>query len=95
MEDFKKKAEEEKYFDGVKTQYETLRQNLTHDKGADIDKNKAEIKELLEEEIARRYYYQNARYEASFKSDEDIQEALKLFANPAQYQALLKPTAKK
>lgn len=95
LEDFKKKAEEEKYFDGVKTQYETLRQNLTHDKGADIDKNKAEIKELLEEEIARRYYFQNARYEASFKSDEDIQQALKLFVNPAQYQALLKPTAKK
>lgn len=95
LEDFKKKAEEEKYFDGVKAQYETLRQNLTHDKSADIEKNKAEITELLEEEIARRYYFQSARYETSFKSDEDIQAALKLFANPAQYQALLKPTAKK
>jgi carboxyl-terminal processing protease len=95
LDDFKKKAEEEKYFDAVKAQYETLKQNLKHDKGADIDKNKAEIKELLEEEIARRYYYQKARYETSFKSDEDIQQALKLFANPSQYQSLLKPTAKK
>jgi carboxyl-terminal processing protease len=95
LEDFKKKAEDEKYFDAVKAQYETLKQNLKHDKGADIDKNKAEIKELLEEEIARRYYYQKAHYETSFKSDEDIQQALKLFADPARYQSLLKPVAKK
>ncbi len=95
LEDFKKKAEDEKYFDGVKEQYLTLKQNLSHDKQADIDKNKAEICELLEQEITRRYYFQKARYEASFKSDEDIQEALKLFANPSRYKELLKPTAKK
>jgi carboxyl-terminal processing protease len=93
--DFKKKAEDEKYFDAVKEQYEALRQNLTHDKGADLDKNKSEIMELLEAEIARRYYYQKARYETSFKNDEDILEALKLFANQARYEALLKPTEKK
>jgi carboxyl-terminal processing protease len=95
LEEFKKKAEDEKYFDAVKAQYETLKQNLAHDKGADIDKNKEEITELLQEEIARRYYFQKARYEASFKNDEDVQEALKLFANPAHYKELLKPTAKK
>jgi carboxyl-terminal processing protease len=95
LEDFKKQAESEKYFDAVKAQYESLKQNLTHDKQADIDKNKEEISRLLEEEIARRYYYQKARYEASFKSDEDIQEALTLFADPARYQSLLKASAKK
>jgi carboxyl-terminal processing protease len=95
LEDFKKQAESEKYFDAVKVQYESLKQNLTHDKQADIDKNKEEISRLLEEEIARRYYYQKARYEASFKSDEDIQEALTLFADPARYQSLLKASAKK
>jgi carboxyl-terminal processing protease len=95
LEDFKKKAEEEKYFDAVQVQYETLKQNLTHDKGADIDKNKEEILTILQEEIARRYYYQKARYEASFRNDEDIQEALSLFANPTKYESLLKPSAKK
>jgi carboxyl-terminal processing protease len=95
LEDFKKKAEEEKYFDAVQAQYESLRQNLTHDKSADIDKNKAEIAQLLGEEIARRYYFQKARYESSFKNDEDVQAALKLFADPAKYQSMLKSTAKK
>jgi carboxyl-terminal processing protease len=95
LEEFKKKAEDEKYFEGIKAQYESLKQNFTHDKQADLDRNKTEILELLEEEIARRYYYQKARYEASFKSDEDIQEALKLFADMPRYQALLKPANKK
>jgi carboxyl-terminal processing protease len=72
-----------------------LKQNFAHDKQADIDRNKAEIVRLLEEEIARRYYYQKARYEASFKSDEDVQEALKLFSDLPRYQALLKPSSKK
>jgi carboxyl-terminal processing protease len=95
LEEFRKKAEEEQYFAGVKSQYESLKQNLSHDKQADIDKNKAEMMELLEEEIARRYYFQKARYEASFRGDEDIQEALRLFASPDQYTSLLKGPIKK
>jgi carboxyl-terminal processing protease len=95
LEEFRKKAEEEQYFAGVKSQYESLKQNLSHDKQADIDKNKAEMMELLEEEIARRYYFQKARYEASFRGDEDIQEALRLFASPEQYTTLLKGPIKK
>lgn len=89
LEDFRKKAEEEKYFEAVKGQYEQLKQNLTHDKQADLDKNKAEIVELLEAEIAKRYYYQRAQYEMAFKHDEDVQEALKLFADMNKYRQLL------
>jgi carboxyl-terminal processing protease len=95
LEDFKKKAEDEKYFEGVASQYESLKSNLKHDKQADLEKNKQEITDLLDEEIARRYYFQKARYEASFKNDDDVQEALKLFADMNQYKNLLKPTAKK
>jgi carboxyl-terminal processing protease len=95
LEDFKKKAEEEKYFSAVKDQFESLKHNLQHDKKADLEKNKKEIMDLLDKEIASRYYFQKARYEASFDSDEDIQEALKLFADMNRYQSLLKPTAKK
>ncbi len=90
LEEFRKKAEEEKYFDGVKSQYETLKQNFTHDKRADIEKNKKQIRELLEEEISRRYYFQKARYESAFKTDEDIQEGLKVLADKSRYSGILK-----
>lgn len=89
LEDFKKKAEDEKYFDAVKGQYEQLKQNLGHDKQADLDKNKAEILELMEAEIAKRYYFQKAQYEMAFKHDDDVQEALKLFADKDRYKNIL------
>lgn len=90
LEDFKKKAEEEKYFEAVKAQYEQLKSNLKHDKLADLDKNKQEIMNLLEEEIARRYYYQKARFEMAFKNDKDVKEAIALFKDMNRYNELLK-----
>lgn len=95
LEDFKKKAEDEKYFAAVKDQYELLKHNLQHDKQADLEKNKKEIIQLLDEEIARRYYFQKAKYESTFSADEDIQEALKVLNDQSRYTALLKPAAKK
>ncbi len=89
LEEFKKKAEDEKYFEAVKAQYEQLKQNLGHDKQADLDKNKAEIIELMEAEIAKRYYFQKAQYEMAFKHDDDVQEALKLFADKERYKTIL------
>jgi len=95
LDDFRKKAEDEKYFAAVKDQFESLKHNLQHDKQADLEKNKIEIMELIDKEIASRYYFQKARYETAFKSDEDVQEALKLFSDMDKYQILLKPIARK
>lgn len=91
LEELKKKAESENYFEAIKTQYEGLKNSLGHDKQADIDKNKTEIMQLLEEEIVRRYYYQKGKIEASFHHDTDIIEALKLFADMPRYHKILKP----
>ncbi|MEI6882180.1 MAG: S41 family peptidase [Bacteroidota bacterium] len=95
LDEFKKKAEEEKYFDAVKLQYESMKKELQHDKKADIEKNREEIKLLLEEEIAKRYYFQKAHYETAFNHDEDILEALKVLADKNKYEGILKPVAKK
>jgi carboxyl-terminal processing protease len=85
----KKKAEEEKYFDAIKSQLEAMKQSVNHDKAADIEKNKEEIIELLEEEIVRRYFYQKGRIEAGFDNDQDVQEALKVFADKQRYNQIL------
>jgi carboxyl-terminal processing protease len=95
LENLQKKAREEKYFDAIASTYEQLKEKLKHDKESDIEKNKTEIIDLLEEEIARRYYFQKARYEASFAHDEDVQEALKVLNDGGKYQVLLKATVKK
>ena len=89
LEDFKKKAEEEKYFEAVQSQYQQLKQNLTRDKQADLDKNKTEIIALLESEIAKRYYFQKAEYEMAAMHDEDVKVAIKLLNDLPRYLAIL------
>jgi carboxyl-terminal processing protease len=89
LEDFKKKAEDEKYFEAVQSQYQQLKQNLTRDKQADLEKNKEEIIELLEAEVAKRYYFQRAQYEMAAKHDDDVQEAIKLLNDMPRYKSIL------
>lgn len=89
LEDFKRKAEEEKYFEAVQSQYQQLKQNLSRDKQADLDKNKIEIIALLESEIAKRYYFQKAEYEMAAKHDEDVKVAVELLNDLPRYNAIL------
>jgi carboxyl-terminal processing protease len=90
LDDFKETALKEKYFDNVKDQYEELRKKVAHNKTEDLQKFKDEIEELLRGEIASRYYYQNGRLEASLEKDVEVNEAIKLFRNPARYNSIVK-----
>lgn len=49
-------------------EYNALKKKVAHDKNADLQKFKPEIKEMLESEIISRYYFQNGQIEASFNS---------------------------
>lgn len=95
LEDLKKKAEQEKYFDAIKVSYETMKNQLKHDKQADLDKNKEELVSMIEEEIVRRYFYQKGRTEASFAHDLEIQESLKILADPIKFKTTLSPVSAK
>lgn len=95
MEELKKRAEEEKYFDAIKVSYEAMKQSLKHDKQADIEKNKTEITRLLEEEIIKRYFFQKGRMEASFSRDEEIKAALDILTKENEYQKILQTQAAK
>ena len=52
--------------------------------------NKDEIKQLLENEIASRYYFEKGRYEANFKYDKELAQAVKTMQDKAQLYAILK-----
>ncbi len=94
LEELKADAEKEKYFDGIKTEYENVHRKLLHDKNADLKTHKEEIKELIENEIVSRYYYQNGRIENGFDYDPDILVALKALRNPPVFTAIKERTYK-
>ena len=92
LTDLTKKVKDEKHYDDVKTELEAIRKKVTVNKANDLQRFKPEIKELLEEEIVSRYYFEKGRTEASFDDDPDIIAAVAVLNDPNRYAALLKPT---
>lgn len=82
-------SKDENYYAALKADIEVMQKKLKDDKREDINKNKEDIKEILEEEIVARYYFQTGRVESSFDDDKDIKEAIQLFNNPDKYRKIL------
>jgi carboxyl-terminal processing protease len=82
-------AETEGYYEDVKDEYESLMAKVVPSKESDLEKFKPEIKELLENEIVSRYYFQRGRVEDSFKTDSFVQKAIEVMANQVEYKSIL------
>ncbi|MDO7876786.1 S41 family peptidase [Hymenobacter sp. ASUV-10] len=92
LTDLSKKVKDEKHYDDVKLELEAMRKKMTTNKANDLQRFKPEIKELLEQEIASRYYFEKGRTEAGFDDDPNIIAAVAVLNDPNRYAALLKPT---
>lgn len=95
LKKLEKAAQEDKYFEDVKVEYEALQAKLSHNKKEDLTTFKDEIKQILENEIVSRYYYQEGQAELSLKYDPVIEEAIKMLGDSVKYQSVLAGTYKK
>ena len=91
LEKLEETAKKEKYYDGAEEEYADLKLKIAEDKEDDLDKFSDQIKQLLENEIVSRYYYQDGRIEQSLNDDEDVQKALEII-NGAAYNEILAGT---
>ena len=64
---------------------------LKHDLDHDLDINRNDIKELLRDEIAARYYDDGARVLITLPGDSVYLRAAELIADPQQYNSILSP----
>ena len=86
-----KKVKAEKHYDDVKAELEAMRRKVTTNKANDLTRFKPEIRELLEQEIVSRYYFQKGSIEATFDDDPNILMALNVLNDQPRYTALLHP----
>ena len=86
-----KQAKAEKHYDDVKTELEAIRRKVSTNKANDLVRFKPEIREMLEQEIVSRYYFQKGQVEANFDDDPDILTAVQVLNDQPRYLALLKP----
>jgi carboxyl-terminal processing protease len=89
LEDLYNDAKEDEILLPLQADIEALKNKVMHHKKDDLTKYKAQIKQFLEEEITSRYYFQKGRLETSFKSDDDLKEALNVLNDTPRYQKLL------
>lgn len=90
LDELKAQATKEKQFTEVQAEYDVLRNKLLNSKKNDLRQHKQEIKELLENEIAARYYYEKGRYEAHFKYDKELASAVQTIQNKPLLASILK-----
>lgn len=89
LEELKAASEKEKYYESLRTELESLKKNMSHDKLNDLKKAKSQIKSMLEEEIASRYYLSSGRIANSIRSDGDIRKAVEILRDEQQMKKIL------
>ncbi|MES2619920.1 MAG: S41 family peptidase [Bacteroidota bacterium] len=89
FEQLKAAAEKENYYEAIKDDLEKLNKTMMHDKAHDLEKEKVQIKSLLEEEIVSRYYLNTGRVETSFRSDNELKAALDVIKDETQMKDIL------
>lgn len=89
LQELEEMAKKEKYLNDLKPTLEQLRQRIRESKKQDMLLFKDQIKKLLEEEIASRYYLERGVVEVGFKYDDEVKKAIEILHNPALYQKTL------
>ncbi|TPE45123.1 S41 family peptidase [Pontibacter mangrovi] len=90
LEDVAAKAKDGKHYDDIQAELEAIKKKVSHNKANDLTRFRSEIQEMLEAEIASRYYLQKGYIESSFDDDPDIMAAVQVLNDPVKYERYLK-----
>lgn len=90
LERLGKIAQDEGYADTFDSDIKTITNKIEMAKKNELYDNKDAIINLLEKEIASRYYYQQGRIQIGLRNDKEIKEALAILKDESRYNDLLK-----
>ena len=83
-------AKKEKLDESIQMEYQQLLTSLQKSENALLDKNQKEIKNLLIDEIIKRYQYQEGLYQYYIQNNAEVKKATALLSNMQTYNAILK-----
>ncbi|MEM9992133.1 MAG: S41 family peptidase, partial [Bacteroidota bacterium] len=86
-----KELEEKSSTDGFELSGElaAVRNKIITTKRSEVQKYKDAIVDMIEKEMAGRYYYQEGKVRIGLRNDREIQDAIQLLKNPTEYQRIL------
>ena len=83
-------AKKEKIDESITAEYQQLLNAIQKSEWNALDKNQKEIKNLLLDEIIKRYQYQEGLYQYYIKSNPEIKKAVSVLSTSAEYISILK-----
>jgi carboxyl-terminal processing protease len=89
LKELREKAKEENYLAELQQDLDRLENNINKAKAAEMDLNKEAIKLLLQAEISRRYFYEDAVFLTSFQNDPDVLKAVEVLRQSTDYNSIL------
>jgi len=94
LKKLKEVAENEEYYDKIKSEIDQLEAKLMHNKNDDLIAQRDEISEIMKIEIVSRYYFQKGKVESSLVTDPEVKQAIQLIEEKNQYSSILSGTSK-
>lgn len=92
LKNLKEIAEFEGYMDTASDEFKALEAKLKPDLDRDLDKFKPIIKDQINEEIIKRFYFQKGKIKNALRDDVQVKEAIKLLDDKEAYSKLLLPS---
>lgn len=83
-------AKKEKIDETITAEYQQLLNALEKSETTLLDKNQKEIKNMILEELIKRYQYQEGLYQYYLKNNSEIKRAVSVLNNPTEYKTILK-----
>lgn len=84
------KAKKENVDSAITTEYQQLLNAIQKSEETLIDKNQKEIKNLLLDELIKRYQYKEGLYQYYIKNNTEVKKAVDVLNNTAEYNKILK-----
>ena len=83
-------AKKEKIDESINPEYQQLLAVLQKSEETALDKNQKEIKNLIVDEIIKRYQYQEGLYQYYLRNNLEIKKAVSILSNNSEYKSILK-----
>ena len=91
MKRLKQMMEFEGYMEDAKPEFEALEKKLAHNLDKDLDRHKALIMQLLQNDIVAAYYYQAGSIANTLQYDKQMKAAEELLLDNERYRQMLRP----
>ncbi len=83
------RSSENEHFESVQNELKGIQQKLAKVKSDDLEQHRGLITEMIEEELVKRYFFQEGKTRYNLNKDAEIEEAIQLLTDATRYRGII------